>query len=165
MNKKLAHIGLVMVVAFAGCGGVDDGYEYDETMQALNFTGSVIYDAGFLCTVGGTTMHCCPPGYAMIGARVDRNVFKCGQLTVAGGQFLDIGTVRNGMHACPAATVMVGFHAGKNQLACQAPSPAPSFEYVDGVPSTTDSYPMHICPGGYAMAGIHLNNDLFTCDS
>lgn len=58
---------------------------------------------------------------------------------------------------------MVGLHVDRNELACQTPSPTPSFEYVDGNPPTADNYPMHVCPSDYAMAGIHVNNNLFTC--
>jgi hypothetical protein len=163
-------LGLALAGMLAGCAVTDDGSETAEGTSALSFTSLVVYDAGTTCTVAtsvGTTatMHCCPNGMAMIGAQVDKNVFKCAQLTgVSTGRFLDTNTVRNNMHACPQNAVMVGLHAGRNLLACQFPAPTPTFEFVDGNPPTTDGFPMHVCPPQYAMAGIHVDNNLFTCD-
>ena len=101
----------------------------------------------------------------MIGAHLDRNVFKCAQLTqVASGPFIDFGTLRNGMHACPYGAIMIGFHRNKNYLACQYPGPSVASEYVDGNPATLDSYPMHVCwSAQYAMSGIHDDHNQFTC--
>jgi hypothetical protein len=158
-------VGMAMSVSLAGCAGQEDDLHYDETLANLSFTGFWLYDAGTTCTVGGTTMHCCPDGMAMIGAHIINNVFKCAQLTgTASIRFRDTSTVRNSMHACPSGSIMVGLHVGLNQLACQFPSPGPTFEFTDGNPPLNDGYPMHICPSSYAMAGIHVNNNLFTCD-
>ncbi|MBN8232691.1 hypothetical protein JYK02_34755 [Corallococcus macrosporus] len=157
---------LAAVTILGGCGGPPETVEeldVEQSKSSLLFTGATLYDSGTQCTVNGSTMHCCPTGYAMIGAHVANNVFKCAQLSSTGGvRFLDTGLTRNNMHACPQGTVMVGMNASKNYLACQAPGTAVVLEYVDG--TTTDSYPMHVCgAGGYAMSGIHLGNNQYTC--
>lgn len=172
LNMKRAFywrlgLSVALVVAVSSCGsqGEEEGFDVGLTQSALSLTGHWVYDAGTQCTVNGVTMHCCPSGYAMIGAHIDKNVFKCAQLTaMAGSRYLDAGTQRNGMHACPWGSVMVGLHAGRNMLACQRPSTSPYFEYVDGNPATQDGYPMHAWPNGYAMAGIHDGKNLFSCD-
>ncbi len=152
---------LVVLACSASCmADVDE--QTGQEMSELNL-GTSFYDGGTQCSAGGVTMHCCPDGSVMIGANIDRNVFKCGQTIGTGGlRFLDIATQRNNMHACPWGTVMVGLHVGHNWLVCQAPPSAPVFEYVDS--STQDPFPMHKCSDGSAMAGIHVDDNLFTCD-
>lgn len=155
------------ITALTGCAGEadDPGGGFDESLaeSSLTFTGFWVYDAGTQCTVGGATMHCCPTGYAMIGAHVDHNVFKCAQVSYGlGGRFLDVATQRNGMHACPYGALMTGLHVAWNYLTCQYPYEGVASEYVDG--GTQDGYPMHVCgPGGYAMSGIHVAQNRFTC--
>lgn len=141
-----------------------DTPETAEHDSALNLTGDFIYDSGTQCSAGGATMHCCPDGYVMIGAHVDRNVFKCGRVTGFASSFvaLDLFTQRNGMHACPQPLVMVGLHANNNWLACRQPATSPVFEFVDT--GTQDGFPMHVCPSGSAMAGIRVDQNRFTCD-
>jgi hypothetical protein len=46
---------------------------------------SFVYDSSTQCTVGGLQMHCCPQNDALIGVRVDQNVFKCAPLLQGGG--------------------------------------------------------------------------------
>lgn len=169
IGRRLSIVLALAAFAATGCSAapqeVGEG-EAAESSAAVSFTGATLYDsAPTQCTVGGATMHCCPTGYAMVGAHLGNNVFKCKQLTsVNGPRFLDVGTVRNGMHACPFGSVMVGLHEAANYLACQYPGTAAWFEYVDGNPPTADSYPMHVCGGSsYAMSGIHAANNLFTC--
>lgn len=164
---------IFMLGALGACGGTaEEATATDKDQESLNFSG-VLYDAGTQCTVGGATMHCCPSGYAMIGARVDSNVFKCAHTNFLNDRSLDLSTQRNGMHACPYGKVMVGLHVGNNYLVCQTPvSPGVTSEYVDGSPGTQDSWPMHVCyPGstgsgtysGYAMSGIRVDQNNFTC--
>jgi len=163
-NHLLGTVALAMLTSLAGCG-VEDDAAYDESSSALSVTGPTIYDSATTCVVGGLSMHCCPPGMAMIGAHVKLNVFKCQQLTgFATGPFQDVETKRNGMHTCPDGAVMVGLHVGADRLACRVPNPQPSFELVDGNPPHNDTFPMHVCPPSYAMAGIQVNKNLFTCD-
>ena len=167
----------LMLALVASCA-VSDA-PVDETAavaSALDLT-FTIYDGNTQCNVSGNTMHCCPLGFAMIGAQVDRNVFKCAMLNsgFAGARFADFSTQRNNMHACPFGAVMVGLHASRNVLTCQwlqepfstLPSSRVLFEYVDGpAPNlTVDSFPMHVCQDTFAMAGIHVGKNLFTCDS
>ncbi|NOK15836.1 hypothetical protein [Corallococcus carmarthensis] len=159
---------LAAITVLGGCGGTPESveeFDVELSKSSLSFTGLVVNDAGTQCTVNGSTMHCCPVGYAMIGAHVTNNVFKCAQLSsTSGARYLDTGTSRNGMHACPYGSVMVGMNTSKNHLACQAPGTAVVSEYVDGNPATTDSYPMHVCgAGGYAMSGINVGSNLYTC--
>jgi hypothetical protein len=112
-------------------------------------------------------MHCCPAGYAMIGARTDQNVFKCAPLVDnTGAVQLDTSTQRNGMHACPYGQVMVGLDVDANNLACQAlPANTITTERVDT--GTRDEYPIHVCDAapipGSAMSGINIGDDLQTC--
>jgi hypothetical protein len=119
------------------------------------------------CTIGNTTLHCCPAGQAMVGVHIDQNVFKCAPLTVprSGVPFLDATppTQRNGMHSCPLNSVMVGLHAITNRLLCQALAIHVS-EAVDAIP-TEDGFPMHVCPAGKTMSGIHVDGNLLNCAS
>ena len=131
--------------------------------------GAEFYDFGFQCTVGGASMHCCPPGTAMLGAHVDKNVFKCASVPLVGSPFLDIGTQRSSMHACPFGSVMIGLQGDRNQLACQTTAEAITAEFVDCC--TQDTNPnravasLHACPeGGWVMAGIHIDRNQFLCD-
>jgi hypothetical protein len=156
-------------LGLASCAAEDppetgDSPETAEHDSALNLTGNWIYDSGTQCSAGGATMHCCPSGYVMIGAHIDRNVFKCGQVTgfASPTVFLDVATQRNGMHACPWPTVMVGLHESANWLACRQLATPPVFEFVDT--GTQDGFPMHVCQTGSAMAGIRIDQNRFTCD-
>lgn len=152
-------------LCLASCA-VDDAPQTEEHDSELNLTGAFIYDSGTQCSAGGATMHCCPSGYVMIGAHVDNNVFKCGQVTGFATSFvaLDAFTQRNGMHACPQGWVMVGLHANNNWLACRQPATAPVFEFVDTGTQDPNGYPMHVCPSGSAMGGIRIDQNKFTCD-
>jgi hypothetical protein len=111
-------------------------------------------------------MHCCPAGYAMIGARTDDNLFKCAPLANSAGAIqLDTSTQRNGMHSCPYGQVMVGIDVNANNLACQAlPANTITTERIDT--GTQDEYPMHVCDAlipGSAMSGIDVGANLQTC--
>jgi hypothetical protein len=151
----------------------------------LDYAGpaSVTDDGGYQCEVGGVWMHCCPPGNAMVGIRLDQNVFKCGQLQDASGPIVaDFSTYRNvnlpnpdgtvtgyNMRACPLGYVMVGLRQDQNVLACQqipadAISDAITGERVDT--GTEDNWPMHVCestPHAYAMSGFDAANNLLSC--
>lgn len=181
MSRHFVTFCLSLFVASStlnGCGAaVDDETDIAHDGEDLTFNATpptgIVYDAGTQCTAGGVTMHCCPAGYAMIGARLDQNIFKCGRVDggLFGSPYLDGSTQRNNMHSCPFGMVMVGFHEDRNLLACQWPTrQSVVFEYVDG--STQDSYPMHVCPptsassyfyNGYAMSGIRVDRNLFAC--
>jgi hypothetical protein len=151
------------------------GYE-DYTVISLQYTNNgVNYDppsstvAATQCTVGGYSMHCCPNGYAMVGADPNANVFKCAAIDVPGKlgpPTLDTGTQRNNMHSCPPNQVMVGLRVDWNLLACQAlPAGSVNGERVDS--TTRDTRPMHTCQAGspytQAMTGIRVDQNLLAC--
>ena len=153
----------------AGCGvGADPTSEADTTTVSplVVDVNAAFYDTSTACTVGGTTMHCCPVGNAMVGIHVDRNTFKCAPLKQPGGtRSIDFGTVRNDMHVCPWGQVMVGLHVDLNQLACQTVTDGIAGEHVDT--ATSDSFPMHTCSNGSgpwaasAMTGIRVDRNAY----
>ncbi|HVZ32933.1 MAG TPA: hypothetical protein VG963_10925 [Polyangiaceae bacterium] len=169
------------VGALAGCSSAGEGESdvgVDQDPLVLNGS-SVFYDLnpGHQCVANvngvNVSMHCCPSGYAMIGARVDQNAFKCAVVNggLAGTPVADTGTQRNGMHSCPLGDVMVGLRADMNVLLCQKPiNQSVITETVD--PGTQDGFPMHVCPpgspsgglyNGYAMSGIRIDQNKFNC--
>jgi hypothetical protein len=140
----------------------------------LVLSGRIIYDPAQVggsptqCFAGGSWMHCCPTNYAMVGADVDNNRFKCAPImnptgTVTG----DTGTWRNNMHSCPYGQVMVGLRADRDILACRPLSAnAVANERVD--PGTQDvvQSSIHTCDPGTptaAMSGIDHGNNLVNC--
>jgi len=165
MKNVLISMSVALMTATVACGGeAPQGTDGTDTATDPLTLGTQIYDAGTQCTVSGATMHCCPSGFAMIGARLDQNVFRCAQVAFSSARFIDVGTQRNNMHACPRGAVMVGLDDGHNYLACQYVASGVTFEYVDGTPATQDSYPMHVCPTyAFAMSGIRTDQNLFTC--
>jgi hypothetical protein len=169
MRIRLLCLSFVVVSTVAGCG--TDAPATDEVAKTSSSLvvdpTSFTYDTSTVCTVGGTTMHCCPQGTAMIGVHVDRNTFKCATLKQPGGaRVLDTGTVRNNMHVCPQGQVMVGLRADMNRLACQSIPGGILAEYVDS--STADGFPMHVCGTNAtwkfsAMTGIRIDQNLLSC--
>jgi hypothetical protein len=77
------------------------------------------------------------------------------------GEFVDLGTQRNGMHTCPVDTFMVGNHVGKNLLLCS--SAFGGYQGAEFVDSSTQFQGMHACPEGTAMTGIHVDKNRFSC--
>ncbi len=150
----------------------------------LDYAGPVSFadDGSTGCGVGGVWMHCCPPGEAMVGARLDQNVFKCAELQDGSGEVVadfstyrsvslpsDDGTTTNFvMHACPFGYVMVGYHEDMDVLACQKIPPNTVSDSITGElvdTGTQDGY-MHTCestPYAYAMSGIDPGNNLLLC--
>jgi len=163
--------------AFVACGQAAPGENAAELSDSSDDItvnlGDVLYDSGTQCTVRSpdgtyTNMHCCPSGYAMIGARVDSNVFKCAKLyDTSGARTGDKYTQRNGMHACPWGQVMVGLRNDQNVLACQTiPSNPINNELVDY--GSQDNWPMHVCnPDGISshttLTGIRVDLNQFNC--
>jgi hypothetical protein len=145
------------------------------TESVLSVLGSgIIYDPAQVggsatqCFAGGSWMHCCPTGYAMVGADVGNNRFKCAPFSQPAGSVTgDGGTSRNNMHSCPYGQVMVGLRADRNILACVAlPANAVVNERVD--PGTQDvvQSSIHACDPGTptaAMSGIDVGNNLVNC--
>ena len=90
----------------------DEIYPLNHIVQMNHWT----YDSSTACTVGGVSMHCCPTGSAMIGLRLDYNVFKCAPLTSPGGAITLSKTMRSNLNgtnqtltnmlACPIGQVM-----------------------------------------------------------
>ena len=125
------------------------------------------YDGSTQCNVGGTQMHCCPTGSAMVGVRLDQNVFKCAWLRDGTGTIsLDVGTQQpNTMHTCPFGSVMVGYHQDLDRLACQQiPGNPIVSDRIDS--NTQDDYPLHVCETSYlneAMSGISPDQNQITC--
>jgi hypothetical protein len=65
-------------------------------------------------------MAACPPGKAMVGLHVGRNVLLCAPLQTR-DLFVDEYTQTSTglrMHRCPEGSVMVGIHVGRNLLLC-----------------------------------------------
>jgi hypothetical protein len=111
-------------------------------------------------------MHCCPPGYGMVGAWIDQDVFKCAPIAGTPGTVnLDTGTQRNNMHSCPSNQVMVGVNPATNHLACQpVPSSNVVTERVDL--GTQDEFPMHVCDALVplsGMSGIDISGNRLAC--
>jgi len=160
MNRGILAAALAMI---AGCEGPMDEAGPEEAESPLLVFGRPFYDIETTCTVGGVTMHCCPPGTAMVGVHVIDNVLKCELIVLTQGQpFADFGTQRNDMHACPYGSIMVGLHVERNVLACQYSGEPVLTERVDVV--SVDRYPMHVCTSSVmAMSGIHVDRNLFTC--
>jgi len=168
--SMVACYGLVLgaIALEPACSVAPQVTETVSTEQAdLITSSSTFYDGigggATQCTVGGTGMHCCPTGSAMVGAHVDQNVFKCATITAPriGAPFLDTGTQRAGMHSCPLGSVMIGFRADMNRLACQQVSVIGLTEFVDN--GTQDSFPMHVCSGTTTMTGIRLDRNQLNC--
>jgi len=150
--------------------------DYSGVVQSTN-------DSSYQCQAGGVWMHCCPPGNAMVGVRLDQNTFKCAPLQDPSGPIVadsstyrdvssvnaDGSTTTYNMHTCPFGSVMVGLHADLNLLACQqipanAISDAITGERADT--GTEDSYPMHVCEStvhAYAMSGLDAANNILSC--
>jgi hypothetical protein len=170
-----ASDGTLIITEVVGQGGglLVPPLDASSTSNNMIWMENTIYDppapgaAATQCYAGGVQMHCCPTGYAMIGALPNQDVFKCAPLGNATGSItLDTGTQRNGMHACPSGLVMVGLNVPSNLLACQAlPAGSVSGEWVDT--GTQDVYPMHTCQPATAasfMAGIRVDQNKLTCD-
>jgi hypothetical protein len=166
----MALLGLALLLPAIGCATVDDEPATAAATSDLTLT-NPHYDPprnsrlpDTLCTVDGTTMHCCPPGQAMIGVHVNDDRFKCATANLTGLVAADHGTTRSGIHTCPMGSVMVGLHVGQNVLACQQTNPptTPAGEFVDF--RSFDGY-MHVCgASNAAMAGIQVNQNWLTCD-
>jgi hypothetical protein len=154
---------------------------------------SSFYDGGTQCVAGGVSMHCCPAGNAMVGARLDNNVFKCAPLANASAPIVaDYGTQRSfptspsgnpvTLHSCPFGSVMVGLRADMDILLCQQmPTKSAGFtwdaittERIDDNTSDTQDaaaagqlgYSMHACEtgvGSQAMSGINAASNIFNC--
>jgi hypothetical protein len=136
----------------------------------------VIIDRGSQERYGNTNVHVCPVGFAMAGAQVNRNVFKCVRVVPPGRgvqTLLDTGTNRNfgrgNMHVCPAGSYMRGLHDGKNWLVCSnGVALEPTFLDAHGRTQTPDGGGMHQCPVGgdgrpSIMVGIHNGRNDFAC--
>jgi hypothetical protein len=171
-RMTLAVVSMAMTTA---CGTAPDAQE--NVSEARSGLTSGLYDglnsAPTQCTVGGITMHCCPPNMVMIGARIDKNVFRCEQApeptgVPLGAPFLDDNTQINNMHSCPKGTVMVGLHAALNKLACAAAGPPEILRVLENFgPGLQDAFPMHVCSLNGAsrgmMSGIRIDQNNFNC--
>jgi hypothetical protein len=167
-------------VGLTGCssaGGASENPVEDVDSVASAFVISNIYldgqspfgasgDVGLPVTVAhqcnanvGNTLvafHCCMNGFAMIGARVDYNVFKCG--IVNGG----LSGSKYASSSC-GADLMVGYNQSFGQMLCQH---SPELAQKGGVgfldPGTQDAWPMHVCPTNRVMGEIASTGD-FRC--
>ena len=213
-NRYGLTLSFVMTLASAGCGGIDGdpatteadkaaANELDQTSSALSAGGDFLEDpvrpglsptqCGAIQGRGPTTkMHCCPDGFAMQGAHLGSNMFRCVRVTtIAPGSennscYTDTSTVRDPdstnpnpptalMHACAKGYYMKGFHQANNLLHCCPGSI--SAEYVDSLNGQKHAYwsfawqeAAHMCDnfgGGdgtqFVMTGIHAANNWFGC--
>jgi hypothetical protein len=154
------------------------GLAQDPTPTAFGAT-NVISDYNTVCTVGGINMHCCPTGYAMVGANLGSNVFKCAQPSggLSGARTLGLISTQGIAAACPKPTLMVGFHADLNRVACQtsitfdiANGTTGSTTYIDRCTYDNSSSSMRVCPYLAApststafMAGYDQTNSTLRC--
>lgn len=180
------YLFIALTIAAGGslgaCGDVpQDGGNGDVVGVAAELTtGTPTFDTGTQCTVTlpngtlPTTMHCCPPGKAMVGIGANGFAhFKCASFPGVGSRFLDTGTQRTftsniagagstTMHACPVGSVMVGFHGNLNRFACQSVLQSLPFTYRH---DTAGADGMKTCTPGYAMAGFHASQFRLGCAS
>jgi hypothetical protein len=136
---------LVLLALAAACG--DEGLslpvgsaEPGELTSAYTASG-VHYDNWTHCDVGGISMHCCRGGYAMIGARLDYNVFKC----AAPGGGVSGSRVLGSGRFCAANQVMVGYSESFERALCQKINGAKRFDVSFRDRLSQDGWPMHIC--------------------
>jgi hypothetical protein len=150
----------------AGQAGPTEATDVEQTSAALYVKPEFIQDPpvpwGSPTPCNG--MHCCPDGYAMQGAYLSQNMFRCVRVATinpAGAEdaycYVDgLGytayTIRNGMHTCALGAYMKGLHVDSNLLTCCGP-PAPliSAEYVDG----DDEPPTQYTSAAYGNASVH----------
>ena len=179
-------IGVALATLASACSGAppDDVTSQSGALTFDNPPGAPnpwVYDGGNQCQ----GMHCCPPGMAMVGAHLGKNVFKCATVHDGFTDYTLQNTQRNNMLSCPSGYVMVGYHGQTcidrtifgicdeywgEQLYCARPLDGLSFEYVDnGTQDNSQGYSMHVCderpgnPGQYAMSGIHASTNQFEC--
>jgi hypothetical protein len=184
-NFTTAMGGFLASPAFYPPAGVQGfGLARDPMPTAFNAS-NVIYDHATMCNVGGISMHCCPDGYAMIGADMAQDVFKCAQPSggLFGSRVLGTGATSPNTWSCGLVSfgepsLMVGFSASSNTALCQASATLEATEtnvgyatYVDRCtyydPSSTS---MHVCPHvptsftttGF-MAGYNQGDGTLTC--
>jgi hypothetical protein len=186
-NSVIVGLGLSLAGAVVACSGPPDGAEAaDGAEPAAETSAALVLDAPIydgrrswfsppkptVCTVGGVQMHCCPEGYAMIGVRLDNNVFKCDLLEnppwSSSSVFLDTSTVYTqdgvSMHTCPNDAVMVGLHRDWNLLACQWHNGEDGWFFGFKLDTgTKDAVGMHVCPPHGVMQGIHADRDAYIC--
>ncbi|HET6279556.1 MAG TPA: hypothetical protein VFH73_01265 [Polyangia bacterium] len=162
----------VLVAGVVGCGELAEKGIVSPT-GALSFENLPCQqqywqdDGGRQCPVPGRSrpVHCCPDNFAMIGAHLGHNVFKCARVMGGLGPVrVDDGgtgsTQRNGMHACLKTEVMVGYYEGVStiiagarpeQLLCAKPNMGPDEKHVIEFVDRGDHAPsqfrgMHVCP-------------------
>lgn len=132
-------------------------------------------------------MHCCPDGYAMQGAYLDYNMFKCRRVQQAfpastcyvDGPGQATYTTRANMHACKFGYYMQGLRVDQNLLTCcLAPNGGIGSEFVDGDDESPTQYyssawgvSAHTCPDHgvslprsvWVMSGIKPESNYFLC--
>jgi hypothetical protein len=157
------------------------GLAPDPSATAFHFS-NAFYDGGTACTVGGITMHCCPDGFAMLGANLGTNVFKCASNPLTGPKVLASSTDSGSTWSCGKVneagymlgTVMVGFHAALNTALCQRSTSLAASQLTLGVSAyndvcTYDGSSMHVCPfiSGAPftsqLGGINQTDNTFKC--
>ena len=190
-HMRLALTGLLPLLTIGACADGDPTQEAD----LLTESSAVVVDPGYIEDppapgVGVTAcngMHCCPDGYAMQGAHLALNMFKCRRVQRAfpantcyvDGPGQTTFTVRNNMHACAFGYYMKGLNVGQNLLTCcLAPDGGIGSEFVDGDNEAPRQYTSsawgvtaHTCPDHgsslppsvWLMSGIHAGNNYFNC--
>ncbi len=123
----------------------------------------------------GTSVHVCPPGFAMAGAHVVANRFTCVRIVGSGHESevrsaLDTGSLQDygtgPMRICPFGTYMRGLHDINHWLICaNAAGVALGTPFLDAH-GTTQRNGMHTCPivvTQSVMVGIDSRRNDFLC--
>jgi len=178
---------LSVTITTSGCGAAPEESVEASTESALVMNSSAYYDGGSTTTVGGVTLHACPPDGpntvgVMVGAHLAADIFRCQCVPFSqfapGSAFLDgpdspshsISTVAGhpNLHRCPGG-VMIGYDHNRNDLLCM--KTAPGVITVNVTDNGTQDGFMHVCAnlhdvtGNTAMTGIDAVSNVFLCSN
>ena len=138
LSRGLLALLSLPVLGLFGCGieAPPEAHEDIATIEAdIVRTGPVIDDGGTICN----NMHCCPAGYAMRGAHLGNNVYRCVQVEPPEspnlkGCYVESVLIRGHMRACKKGTYMRGLNPGGNGslTCCDYASSTPTISRVDG---------------------------------
>jgi len=199
---RVSSMALASVLMIAACadGRPEDSLasEGDQAAGAdlTSRSSAIVVDSTFLedptapgrPATGCNGMHCCPDGYAMQGAHVDGNVFKCRRVRsgvstnacYVDGPGRATFTMRNNIHTCKFGYYMRGLHRDQNLLTCCTSTFDNNItsEFIDGDNEPPTQYvspgwgfSAHTCPDHgpslpsnvWVMSGIDFVHNYFYC--